>query len=99
MLNPIVNLLGNIIYLINLGLLIWVVLGLLMQFDIINRHSPIVQKIYFTLSRLFEPMLRPIRRVLGRFLPDLGGIDLSPLVLILLLMFLNDILYSWFYTA
>ncbi len=98
MLNPFVNLLSDIISLVNLGLLIWVILGLLMQFDIINRHSPLVQRVYFTLGKLFEPMLQPIRRLLGRILPDLGGIDLSPILLILLLRFIDNLLYSWFYT-
>lgn len=98
MLNPFVNLLGNIISLINTCLFVWVILGLLMQFDIVNKHNHLVQRIYFTLSRLMEPMLRPIRRTLGRFLPDLGGLDISPIILILLLMFINDLLYSWFYS-
>lgn len=98
MLNPFVNLLSDIISLVNLGLLIWVILGLLMQFDIINRHSPLVQRVHFTLGKLFEPMLHPIRRLLGRILPDLGGIDLSPILLILLLRFIDNLLYSWFYT-
>jgi YggT family protein len=96
MLAPFVHLLANIISLINLALFVWIIMGLLMQFDIINQHNQIVQRVYFTLSKLFEPILAPIRRFLGRILPDLGGIDLSPIVLILLLMFLKDILYSWF---
>ena len=98
MLNPFIILIGRIISIVNFLLFIWIILGLLMHFDIINRHNPLVQKVYFTLQKLFEPLLRPIRRLLGRVLPDLGGIDLSPIVLMLILMFLNDALYSWFYT-
>lgn len=98
MLNPFINLIGNIIAIINFALFIWIILGLLMHLDIINRHNPIVQKIYFTLQKLFDPLLRPIRRLLGRILPDMGGLDLSPIVLILILHFLNDALYSWFYS-
>ena len=97
MLDPFVLLIGNVISLINIALIVWVVIGLLMQFEIINRHNHIVQRVYFTLSKLFEPMLQPIRRFLGRLLPDLGGIDLSPIVLFLLLAFVNDVLFSWFY--
>jgi len=97
MLDPFVLLIGNVISLINIALIVWVVIGLLMQFEIINRHNHIVQRVYFTLSKLFEPMLQPIRRFLGRLLPDFGGIDLSPIVLFLLLTFVNDLLFSWFY--
>ncbi len=97
MLNPFINLISNIISLINWALIIWMVLDLLIHFDVVNRHNPLIQKVYFTLGKLLEPLLRPIRRLLARVLPDLGGIDLSPLVLVLLLNFLNNALYSWFY--
>jgi YggT family protein len=98
MLNPFIDLISNIIGLINLALIIWIVLGLLMHFDIVNRSNPLVNRIYTTLGRLIEPMLTRIRRVTNKFLPDLGGIDLSPIVLILLLHFINNAMYSWFYT-
>jgi YggT family protein len=98
MLNPFIDLIGNLISLINLVLIVWIVLSLLLQFDIMNRHNPVVQRIFSTLSMLVEPMLRPIRRVLTKFLPQLGGLDLSPVVLILLLNFVSNALYSWFYS-
>jgi YggT family protein len=98
MLNPFINLVGNLISIINFALFVWIILGLLMHLDIINRHNPLVQKIYFTLNKLFEPLLRPFRILLGKLLPDLGGVDLSPILLILVLHFVNDALYSWFYT-
>lgn len=98
MLNPFIDLINNVISLINLAIIIWAVLGLLIHFDIVNRHNPLIQRIYFTLGRVLEPLLKPIRRVLSKFLPDLGGIDISPIVLILLLHFINDALYSWFYS-
>ncbi|MBX9726042.1 MAG: YggT family protein [Rickettsiales bacterium] len=98
MLNPFIDLISNIISLINLALMIWIVLGLLIHFDIVNRSSPIVNTIYSTLSRLLEPLLRQIRRRIGKYLPDLGGIDLSPIILFLLLHFIDNAMYSWFYT-
>lgn len=97
MFNPFVDLISNIIFLINLSLMVWVVLGLLIHFDIVNRYNPLVTRVYSTLGRLIEPMLSRIRRVTGRFLPDLGGIDLSPIVLLLLLHFIDSALHSWFY--
>lgn len=96
MLNPFIHLISNVISIINLALIVWIVLDILIQFNIVNRGQPLVDKIYTTLTRLFDPILNPIRNVLNRFMPPIG-IDLSPLVLILALMFLNDALYSWFY--
>ncbi len=98
MLNPFIDLISNIIFLINLALMVWVVLGLLIHFDIVNRYNPLIQRLNTTLTRLLEPLLRPIRRVTGKFLPDLGGVDLSPVILILLLQFVKSAMYSWFYT-
>jgi YggT family protein len=98
MLNPFIDLLSNIIYLINLIVIAWLVLSLLVHFDIVNRHQPLVTRLLDALNRLVNPLLRPIRRYTTRYLPDLGGIDLSPLVLLLLLHFINSALYHWFYT-
>jgi YggT family protein len=97
MLNPFIDLISNVIFIVNLALIIWVVIGLLMHFDIVNRHSPVVNRVYSALTRLLEPLLTRIRKLLGRFLPTVDGIDLSPIVLILLLHFINNALYSWFY--
>ena len=96
MLDPFIYLFINVLSLVKLALFVWVIIGLLMQFEIVNKHNHLVQRVYFTLSKLFEPMLAPIRRTLGRILPDLGGIDLSPIALILLLIFVQDALSSWF---
>ena len=98
MLNPFIDLISNIISLINLALLVWMVLGMLIHFDIVNRHNPLIERINGTLARFFEPILRPIRVKLAKFLPDLGGVDLSPVVLFLLLHFIDSALHSWFYS-
>ena len=97
MFNPFINLINNVVSLINFALIVWLVLDMLIRLDIVNRYNPLVQRVHATLGQLFEPMLRPIRRVLSNILPNLGGIDLSPIVLILLLHFLVDAMYSWFY--
>lgn len=98
MLNPLIHLINNIVSIINLGLIVWIVLDILMRFDIINRRHPLVQRIHGGLGALFEPMLRPIRRLLSKLLPSMGGFDISPIVLILLLNFFADAMYQWFYT-
>ncbi len=71
----------------------WVVASWLIAFNIINPHNPVVNQILYALSRLVEPALRPIRR----FLPDLGGIDISPMVLLIGIIFLQQlIVWGWF---
>lgn len=95
MFDPFINLINNVIYLINLGLMVYIVLQLLVQFDILNRGNPLVRRVLAALAAFFEPMLRPIRRALGKLFPTLGGIDISPIILILLLHFLSDALVSW----
>ncbi len=92
---PFINLINSVISLINLGLMIYIVLQLLMQFDIVNRYNPLVQRVHAALAAFFEPMLRPIRRLFQKLFPNLGGFDISPIILILLLHFLSDALVSW----
>ncbi len=89
--NPFLYLISTLIWCINLALFTWVILSLLISFNIVNRWHPIVSRVYDALSRLLEPMLRPIRRVL----PDLGGIDISPILLIILLNFIERSLYYY----
>ena len=76
-----------------LQIIIWIVvaqaiLSWLVAFNVVNTHNQFVRTVLTTLDRLIEPMLRPIRR----FMPDLGGIDLSPMVLILAIILLQRIL-------
>ncbi len=78
-----------------ISLAIWIViigavLSWLIAFNVINVHNQFVSTIYTGIDRLMEPMLRPIRRIM----PDLGGIDISPLVLILALIFLRDVVIA-----
>jgi YggT family protein len=65
-----------------------VVLSWLVAFGVINTYNSAVRTILNIVYRLTEPVLRPIRRVL----PDLGSVDLSPIVLWLLLYFLIRVL-------
>ena len=68
-----------------------VVLSWLVAFNIINTQNRFVYTLGDFLYRITEPLLAPIRR----FLPPLGGIDLSPIVLILLLSFFNNLLFEY----
>ena len=65
-----------------------VILSWLVNFNVVNPHNEVVRTIWRATSALAEPVLRPVRSVL----PPLGGIDLSPLVVLLLIFFIRDYL-------
>ncbi len=69
-------------------IIVQIVLSLLVSFNVINTSSPFVRALYDGLARLTEPLYRPIRRIL----PDTGGIDFAPMVVLLVLVVLNIIL-------
>ena len=69
-------------------ILIQVVMSWLVAFNVINTQNRFVYMVGDFLHKVTEPALGPIRRIL----PNLGGIDLSPVVLILLLIFLQNFL-------
>ena len=87
--------LGPIIGLIDvvLGLYIWVLIfavavSWLISFNVLSTSNRAVYLAADILYRLTEPVLMPIRR----FLPNLGGLDISPLVLLLGIWFVRDVL-------
>ncbi|MEE4012899.1 YggT family protein [Roseibium sp. FZY0029] len=60
----------------------------LYAFNIVNSSNQIINTIGRVLYNLTEPALRPIRR----FLPDLGGVDISPVILLLLIIFVRQLI-------
>ncbi len=86
--NPFVWLIDTLITLYIWLLIAQAVLSWLLAFGVVNRHNRAVAVIGDFLYRVTEPALRPIRA----FLPNFGGIDISPIVLILLLMFLERLI-------
>ncbi len=64
------------------------ILSWLIAFNVINSYNQVVSRVIEFLWRITEPALRPIRR----FVPLIGGVDVSPIVLILLLYFLRDLI-------
>ncbi len=84
------ELLGFISYLITLYTYIViasVIMSWLMAFGVINVHNPMVKSIYQGINAVTEPLLRPIRNLL----PNMGGIDISPIVLLLGCYFLQSV--------
>jgi YggT family protein len=64
------------------------ILSWLIVFNVVNTRSPVVSTIGELLYRVTEPVLRPVRQML----PNFGGIDLSPLVLILIIYFIQIVI-------
>ena len=73
-------------------LIINVILSWLVTFNVINTQNRFVFSVLDTTYKLTDPPLRKIRR----FLPNLGSIDISPIVLILLLIFIRNIIFEFF---
>src|SRR5260370_32247864 len=86
--NPFVWLIDTLIEIYIWLLSAQAVLSWLLAFGVVNRHNRAVAVIGDFLYRVTEPALRPLRA----FLPSFGGIDISPVVLILILMFLRRLL-------
>ncbi len=64
------------------------ILSWLVAFNVVNTRNDVVRTIWNFLDAVTEPALRPIRRIL----PNLGGVDISPVLLILLIIFIQNIL-------
>tara|TARA_R110001583_G_scaffold184213_4_gene343417 strand:+ start:33744 stop:34034 length:291 start_codon:yes stop_codon:yes gene_type:complete len=73
-------------------LILQAILSWLVAFNVINTSNRFVYMVGDFLYRITEPALRPIRAIL----PNMGGIDLSPVVLILLLSFLKSLMFELF---
>ena len=70
------------------AIIISAILSWLVHFNVVNSRNQLVHTIGSFLWRITEPVLRPIRR----FIPNLGGIDISPIVLILAIYFIQMVL-------
>lgn len=91
--NPIHYLLDTLLWLFLIAVIVSVIMSWLVQFGVINRSNPFVNQIGEFLHRLTEPALRPIRNAL----PDLGGIDISPIILIIGIEFARHVLAAWIF--
>lgn len=77
-----------VLFLIWLTVIVYVILSWLLSFGVVNSHNQLVNSIWQLCNAIMTPLLRPIRRVV----PPLGGFDLSPIVLLLILMFIREYL-------
>ncbi|MFC5393492.1 YggT family protein [Bosea vestrisii] len=81
-----------------LNLYVWLliasaVLSWLIAFNVVNTRNQFVSTVWDFLYRITEPALRPIRNML----PNLGGIDISPIILLLLIFFIQSVITRYIY--
>lgn len=92
MLHPILKLLDMVLEIYSTFVFIYIVIQLLVHFQVVNAYQPLVAKVMRILADIIEPVLRYIRR----YIKPLNNVDLSPLVLILAINFLQYTIYYYF---
>lgn len=93
MTNTLAVLAGFVVLLLNIlkwVIIVQAILSWLVAFNVVNLHNQFVRSVYTTLERLLEPLYRPLRRVL----PDFGGIDLSPMVVLLIIILVQNLIVA-----
>jgi len=81
-----------------LQLYVWLIIASaiiswLVAFGVVNMRNDFVRTVYDFLYRVTEPALRPIRNIM----PNLGGIDISPIILLLLIFFIQRVIELYLY--
>lgn len=71
--------------------LIMIIMSWLISFNVINTRNQFVASVWRGLNQVTDPILRPIRRVI----PAVGGLDLSPLVVFIIIFFLQQLLANF----
>ncbi|MFN3389490.1 MAG: YggT family protein [Allosphingosinicella sp.] len=88
MLGSLFSILDLLLRVVSWIIIIQAILSWLVAFNVINTYNDFVRSFLAALERITEPLYRPIRRIL----PDFGGLDLSPLVVLLLIYILRILL-------
>ena len=76
-------------------IIIQAVMSWLVAFNVLSIRNPTVRSIWSGLERMTEPLYRPIRNML----PPMGGLDLTPMVVILIIFFLQQVIVRYLYPA
>ena len=81
-----------------LNMLWWIiivqaVMSWLIAFNVINTHNDFVGQLWYVLDRITEPLYRPFRRIM----PDFGGLDLTPMVVLILLIIVQGPVMAYLY--
>ena len=86
----ILSILLNILWWI---IIVQAVMSWLLAFNVINTHNEFVGQLWNVLDRITEPLYRPFRRIM----PDFGGLDFTPMVVLILLVILQGPVLSYLY--
>jgi YggT family protein len=86
------------VILLALQLYVWLliasaILSWLIAFNVVNTRNSFVAAVWDFLNRITEPLLRPIRNML----PSMGGIDISPVILLLIIFFIQSVIVRYIY--
>ncbi|WP_156416605.1 MULTISPECIES: YggT family protein [unclassified Sphingopyxis] len=90
MLLDIVMILLNILWWI---IIVQAVMSWLIAFNVINTHNDFVGQLWHVLDRITEPLYRPFRRIM----PDFGGLDLTPMLVLILLIIMQQAVMPYLY--
>lgn len=71
----------------------WAILSWLVAFNVVNRYNEVVRSIWNFVSAVTEPLLNPIRNII----PSFGGIDISPVILLLGIFFIQRVIEEYIY--
>lgn len=71
--------------------IIMIIMSWLISFNVINTRNQFVSQVWRILNQITDPILRPIRR----FVPSVGGLDLSPIIVFIVIFFLQSLIRSW----
>ena len=74
--------LGFLVFLI----FVWVIMSWLVALNVINLRNPTIRQIYNTIEMLMRPMMAPVQRIL----PSFGGLDFSPIIVLLILQWMRQ---------
>ena len=86
----ILSILLNILWWI---IIVQAVMSWLIAFNVINTHNDFVGQLWYVLDRITEPLYRPFRRIM----PDFGGLDLTPMVVLILLIIMQQAVMPYLY--
>jgi YggT family protein len=85
-----IDIVQMLLWVASIIIIVQAVLSWLVVFNVVNTRSDFVRAVWTALEKITEPLYRPIRRIM----PDFGGIDFSPIVVLLLIWVLDRVLQA-----
>ena len=79
--NMIIDIMAIVLQVLSWIIIISAVMSWLIAFNVINTHNAFVAQLWIVLERITEPIYRPFRKIM----PDFGGIDLTPMLVLILI--------------